>query len=391
MAVVALANAGCSSPRSARPPERRGGRLPYYTAPLVHEYPAPYGDTLAAVKTSLTDLQFPIVKEQPEGGGTLIETRTGDGVKVRIALDVVTSPVPADGSVTKVSVRVGHFGDEEISTRIQDQIAHHMPSPPPLAGPGTAAPPPPKPGRRPWPSRRRKESKAASPAGSRPFARRAGPILASPAARRRGIIHPSNARLAASWPEEADLMPRRNLAWLLGVVALTCWARRPLQRPDQGEGQGLRTGPPAGGTLHEVRERYVMPVDEEREQQLVEDMINGGLERLDPHSQYINPHDYKQFNKQSEGKFGGVGIQVGFDRQNRGLLTVISPMAGTPAYEAGVLAGDIILKIDGKATDKMRMSEAVDMIQGDPARRSPSPSPARALRTPVDDRPSCGR
>jgi carboxyl-terminal processing protease len=95
-------------------------------------------------------------------------------------------------------------------------------------------------------------------------------------------------------------------------------------------------------------------------------MINGGLERLDPHSQYINPHDYKQFDKQSEGKFGGVGIQVGFDRQNRGQLTVISPMVGTPAYEAGVLAGDVILKIDGKSTDHMRMTEAVDMIQGEP-------------------------
>src|SRR5206468_11464051 len=96
--------------------------------------------------------------------------------------------------------------------------------------------------------------------------------------------------------------------------------------------------------LHEVRGKYVVDVSPERERKLVEDMINGGLERLDPHSQYINPRDYKQFDKQSEGKFGGVGIQVGYDRQKGGLLTVISPMAGTPAYEAGVLAGDIVLK-----------------------------------------------
>src|SRR6185312_12913400 len=83
-------------------------------------------------------------------------------------------------------------------------------------------------------------------------------------------------------------------------------------------------------------------------------------------SQYINPRDYKQFDKNSEGKFGGVGIQVGYDRQKGGVLTIISPMAGSPAYEAGVLAGDIILGIDDKATDSMRMSEAVDMIQGEP-------------------------
>src|SRR6202040_1347959 len=104
----------------------------------------------------------------------------------------------------------------------------------------------------------------------------------------------------------------------------------------------------------------------DRERKLVEDMINGGLERLDPHSAYINPRDYKQFDKQSEGKFGGVGIQVGFDRQNRGQLTVISPMAGAPAFGSGVLGGQIILKIHRKATDNMRMSEAVDMIQGEP-------------------------
>jgi carboxyl-terminal processing protease len=118
--------------------------------------------------------------------------------------------------------------------------------------------------------------------------------------------------------------------------------------------------------LHEVRSKYVVDISPERERKLVEDMINGGLERLDPHSGYINPRDYKQFDKQSEGKFGGVGIQVGYDRANRGQLTVISPMVGTPAYEAGVMAGDVILKIDGKSTDHMRMSDAVDLIQGEP-------------------------
>ncbi|MGL4554265.1 MAG: S41 family peptidase, partial [Gemmataceae bacterium] len=118
--------------------------------------------------------------------------------------------------------------------------------------------------------------------------------------------------------------------------------------------------------LHEVRQKYVVDVDPERERRLVEDMINGGLERLDPHSQYINPKEYKAFDKQSEGKFGGIGIHVGYDRNNAGRLTVISPMVGTPAYEAGVLAGDTVVKIDGKPTDAMRMNEAVDLIQGRP-------------------------
>ena len=162
-------------------------------------------------------------------------------------------------------------------------------------------------------------------------------------------------------------MPRRNLAWLLGVAALTLLGAAVLySAPTSEKDKDYEMVRLMVDTLHEVRDRYVTPIDEDRERQLVADMINGGLERLDPHSTYINPEEYKQFAKQSKGKFGGVGIQVGADRQNRGRLTVISPMVGTPAYEAGILAGDVILKIDGKPTDSMRLSEAVDMIQGDP-------------------------
>jgi carboxyl-terminal processing protease len=164
-------------------------------------------------------------------------------------------------------------------------------------------------------------------------------------------------------------MPRRNLFWLLGLTALNLFALSvlyggPLMQSARDD--DYKTMRLLVDVLHEVEQKYVVDLTPERKRKLVEDMINGGLERLDPHSAYINPRDYKQFDKQSEGKFGGVGIQVGYDRQNRGQLTVVSPMAGTPAYEAGVLAGDIILKIDGKSTENLRMSEAVDMIQGEP-------------------------
>ncbi|MGH7224320.1 MAG: S41 family peptidase [Gemmataceae bacterium] len=162
-------------------------------------------------------------------------------------------------------------------------------------------------------------------------------------------------------------MSRRNLYWLLGIAAvsllgITVSYSAPTREKDK-DYELVRL---VVDVLHEVRERYVVDIDPQRERKLVEDMINGGLERLDPHSAYITPREYKQFEKQSEGKFGGVGIQVGFDRQNRGQLTVISPMPGTPAYEAGVLAGDLIVKIDGKSTENLRMTEAVDLIQGEP-------------------------
>jgi carboxyl-terminal processing protease len=162
-------------------------------------------------------------------------------------------------------------------------------------------------------------------------------------------------------------MSRTNLFWLLGIAAVALFGFAvSYSAPTREKDKDYELVHLIVDVLHEVREKYVVDVDPERERRLVEDMINGGLERLDPHSQYINPREYKQFDKQSEGKFGGVGIQVGYDRQNRGVLTVISPMVGTPAYEAGILAGDVILKIDGKPTESMRMAEAVDMIQGDP-------------------------
>jgi carboxyl-terminal processing protease len=180
-------------------------------------------------------------------------------------------------------------------------------------------------------------------------------------------------------------MPRRNLAWLLGIVAVASFgfavSRSAPSHENQSDYQlvGLVVN-----VLNQVRDKYVNEVDPERERKLVEDMINGGLERLDPHSMYINPHDYKQFAHKSKGKFGGVGIQIGYDRQNRGALTIISPMPGTPAYDAGILSGDLIVKIDGKATETMRLSEAVDMIQGAPGQKVTLTVLHEGSKEPVD-------
>jgi carboxyl-terminal processing protease len=113
-------------------------------------------------------------------------------------------------------------------------------------------------------------------------------------------------------------------------------------------------------------------------------MINGGLDRLDPHSTFINAKDFKQFSKASEGQFGGIGIQLGYDRNSGMQLAVISPMVGTPAYEAGILANDLIVKIDGKSTENMRLNEAVDLIQGEPGQKVMLTVVHEGSKEPVD-------
>ncbi|MEA3367805.1 MAG: S41 family peptidase [Planctomycetota bacterium] len=111
--------------------------------------------------------------------------------------------------------------------------------------------------------------------------------------------------------------------------------------------------------LRLVQKQYVNEVETE---ELFRDAIDGMLGGLDPFSNFIPAEEVDEFDKATRGKFGGIGIQIGM---RRGLLTVISPLEGTPAYEAGVLAGDMIIEIDGKSTDGIRLDEAVKTLTGE--------------------------
>ena len=166
-------------------------------------------------------------------------------------------------------------------------------------------------------------------------------------------------------------MSRRNLGWLLAIAAISLLGITvSYSAPTREKDKDYELVRLLVDVLHEVRQqlRRGHRPGPRAQARRGHDQRRPGTARSALVST-STPREYKQFNKQSKGKFGGVGIQVGFDRQNRGQLTVISPMAGTPAYEAGVLAGDLILKIDGKSTENMRMSEAVDLIQGDPGQK----------------------
>jgi carboxyl-terminal processing protease len=161
-------------------------------------------------------------------------------------------------------------------------------------------------------------------------------------------------------------MSRWNLSWLIGiplvvVLGLTLvYSAPPLRQKDQ----NYELVKLIVDVLDEVDQNYVRELSPDDRRKLVEEMINGGLERLDPYSAFLSDREFKQFERKNNGSFGGVGIQVGLDRSTGGLV-VTTPLVGTPAYEAGVLAGDLIVKIDDKPLENARTSEAVEKIQGE--------------------------
>ena len=146
LAALLLVNAGCLvvAAGAAVGGAAAAAGYAYYNGCLYRDYPASLGDSLAAVRTSLSELQFPVLKEEADGGSAVVVTRTADGSKVRIHLDLVPSRIPVEASATRVSIRVGAFGDEPVSVRILDQVSAHLVSPggAPRLMPQPASPPP---------------------------------------------------------------------------------------------------------------------------------------------------------------------------------------------------------------------------------------------------------
>jgi carboxyl-terminal processing protease len=102
-------------------------------------------------------------------------------------------------------------------------------------------------------------------------------------------------------------------------------------------------------------------VEEVKAKDLVDGAIKGMLSSLDPHSGYMNAEAYKEMQVDTKGEFGGLGIQIGM-KDN--LLTVIAPIEDTPAYKAGIQAGDVIVKVDGESTKDMTLFDAVNKMRG---------------------------
>ena len=113
-----------------------------------------------------------------------------------------------------------------------------------------------------------------------------------------------------------------------------------------------------GDILERVRTQYVTQPDD---QKLVESAINGMLGSLDPHSSYLNSKDFSDMRVQTRGQFGGLGIEVTMENE---LVKVVTPIDDTPAAKAGVLAGDMISKIDGEEVRGLTLQDAVEKMRG---------------------------
>lgn len=109
-----------------------------------------------------------------------------------------------------------------------------------------------------------------------------------------------------------------------------------------------------------IKTDYVEPVDEKK---LITDAISGMVSSLDPHSQYFDKKSYKEFREGTAGRFVGVGIEI---TQEDGLVKIVSPIEGSPAYRAGLKTNDLITRIDDTAVKGLSLNEAVKRMRGEP-------------------------
>lgn len=159
-------------------------------------------------------------------------------------------------------------------------------------------------------------------------------------------------------------MPLRNLVWLLVVPALFALSVALCYSAPRPETDYTRVRQLVE-VMAEVDANFYRKLSDDEWKEFVESMINGGLHKIDRHSVYMNATLLKQFESDNEGSFGGVGIILGIDPETK-FLMVSHPMPGTPAYEAGVLANDLIVKVGDADTKNMTIPETRKLVTGEP-------------------------
>lgn len=127
-----------------------------------------------------------------------------------------------------------------------------------------------------------------------------------------------------------------------------------------------------------INEAYVEPRENK---ELLTGAINGMVKTLDPFSQYMEPKAYKEMKTETDGEFGGLGIRISIKNE---WLTVITPIPGTPAYKAGVLPEDRIVKVDGKNIHGISIEDAVEKLRGAPGSKVTVSIMREGAKEPVD-------
>jgi len=148
--------------------------------------------------------------------------------------------------------------------------------------------------------------------------------------------------------------------WVVIVIAVVFWTMgtgfyRDLAADSEETYKGLKL---FSDVIELIEKNYVDPVDSKK---LIQKAVQGMVHSLDPHSSLLPPEAFEELQIDTHGEFGGIGIVI---TMQKGIITVISPIEGTPAYKAGIIEGDKIIKVDGESTKDMMLWEAVRKMRG---------------------------
>jgi carboxyl-terminal processing protease len=159
----------------------------------------------------------------------------------------------------------------------------------------------------------------------------------------------------SNWKSKRKILAIASLFFFLGIYLGLTHARRVGSADIDSAYEKLKI---LADVFALVERNYVEPV---KPDQLINGAINGMLETLDPHSNYMPPEVYKEMQTETRGSFGGIGFEI---TTRDKVLTVVAPIEDTPAARAGIQSGDLILRIDGKSTKDMTLMNAVRLMRG---------------------------
>jgi carboxyl-terminal processing protease len=163
-------------------------------------------------------------------------------------------------------------------------------------------------------------------------------------------------------------MKRRVLIGAFGLVVLGLLsgiAFRSLRAADQDDDSGYSQIAIFAKAVQLIRQDYV-DGNKTSYHDLITAALKGMLSSLDPHSQFMDPDDFRDMQEDTRSRFNGLGIEVAI---KSGLPTVVTPMEDTPAARAGILSGDQILKINGASTEKMDLQDVINHLRGSPGQK----------------------